>query len=131
MGSRPLPLALALAALLADAAGVHRLAFYLLLLAVTGAAAAAFVAAGDALEGKRAWPRAVSTTLALALLVTASAVRGNTPPGAAVPAVALSAVVAAVLLYGLSPLAWLLEPLRIRFRVRPARPVRVEAATEP
>ena len=44
---------------------------------------------------------------------------------------ALSAVVAAVFLYGLSPLAWLLEPLRMRLRVRPARPVRVEAATEP
>src|SRR6266498_3295986 len=83
MGSRLLPLSVALGALLADAAGLHRLAFYLLLLAVPGAAAAAFVAAADAFEARRAWPRAASTTLALTLLVTASAVRNNMPRRAA------------------------------------------------
>ena len=131
MGSRPLPLALVLGALLADVCGLHGLAFYLLLLAVPGAAAAAFVAASDALERRSVWPRALSTTLALGLLVTASAVRGNAPPGAHVPSFAISAAVAAVVVYGLSPLAWLLEPLRVRVRVRPERPVRVRPQTEP
>ena len=130
MGSRVLPLSLGLAALLADAAGLRGAAFYLVLLAVPGAAAAAFVSAGDAFERAGAWPRAASTTLALFLLVTASAVRENAPHGAAVPVLATSALVAALVAYGLSLVGWLLEPLRVWPRARAAR-VRVEAATEP
>ncbi len=118
MGSRLLPLSLALGALLADTAGVHRLAFYLVLLAIPGAAAAAFIGAGDALEGKGAWLRGISTTLALMLLVLGSAVRENAPQGAAVPALAVSAIVAAVVVYGLPALAWVLEPFLPRPRVR-------------
>ncbi len=129
MGSRLLPLSVALGALLADAAGLHRLAFYLLLLAVPGAAAAAFVAAADAFEARRAWPRAASTTLALTLLVTASAVRNNMPHGAAVPPLAISALVGAVIVYGLSLLGWLFEPLRPRVPVRSAS-VSVDPAAE-
>jgi len=49
MGSRLLPLCLAIGALLADATGVHHIAFYLVLLAVVGAAAGA--AAGGGLAG--------------------------------------------------------------------------------
>ena len=122
MGSRLLPLSFAAGALLADAAGVHRVAFYFVLLAIPGAAAAAFVGAGDALEGRHAWLRGVSTTLALALLVLGSAVRSNAPHGAGVPALAVSAIVAAVVAYALPGLAWLLEPLRPRTgaRHRPA-----------
>ncbi|MEN3342419.1 MAG: hypothetical protein V7644_1823 [Actinomycetota bacterium] len=130
MGSRLYPLSLALGALLADAAGLHHVAFYLVLLAVPGAAASAFVAASDALEGRPAWPRAASTALSLALLVLGSAVRGNAPEGAAVPHLATSAVVAAVLVYALALVAWLAEPVRWRLRDRPAH-VRVEAATDP
>ena len=118
MGSRLLPLSLALGAVLADAAGVHRVAFYLVLLAIPGAAAAAFIGAGDALEGKGAWLRGISTTLALTLLVLGSAVRENAPRGAAVPALAVSAVVAAIVVYGLPALAWVLEPFVPRPRVR-------------
>lgn len=120
MGSRLLPLSLALAALLADAAGVHRLAFYLVLLAIPGAAAVAFIGAGDAFEGKGAWLRGISTTLALTLLVLGSAVRENAPHGAAVPSLAVSAVVAAVVAYGIPALAWVLEPFLPRPRVRTA-----------
>src|SRR5438034_10765706 len=66
MGSPLLPLSLALAALGADAAGLHRLAFYLVLLAVVGAAAAAFAGAGNALAGNGSWLRAALPCLALA-----------------------------------------------------------------
>ena len=127
MGSRLLPLSFALGALLADAAGVHRLAFYLVLLAIPGAAAAAFIGAGDALEGKGAWLRGISTTLALTLLVLGSAVRENAPRGAAVPALAVSAVVAAVVVYGIPALAWVLEPFLPHPRVRT---VTVRAASD-
>jgi hypothetical protein len=119
MGSRVLPLTLAVAALLADAGGAHGLAFYLVLLAIPGAAAAAFLGAGDAFDGG-AWLRGVTTTLALALLVLGSAVREGAPHGAAVPALATSAVVAAVIAYVLPALVWVLEPLRPRRRL-PAR----------
>jgi len=124
MGSRVLPLLLAVAALFADTAGAHRVAFYLVLLAIPGAAAAAFIGAGDALEGKGAWLRGISTTLALTLLVLGSAVRENAPHGAAVPSLAVAAVVAAVAVYGLPALAWVLEPFVPRPRQRTVVPVR-------
>ena len=125
LGSRMLPLSLAIGALLADAAGVHRVALYLVLIAVPGAAAAAFIGAGDALEGKNAWLRGISTTLSLTLLVLGSAVRENAPQGAPVPSLAVSAVVAAVVVYGLPVLVWVVEPFvprpRPRLRTAPAR----------
>lgn len=124
IGSRLLPLSFAVGALVAETAGVHDVAFYLVLLAIPGAAAAAFVGAGDALEGRGAWLRAVSTTLALTLLVLGSAVRENAPRGAAVPSLAVSAVVAAVVVYGLPALAWVLEPVLPRPRARAAATVR-------
>jgi uncharacterized protein involved in response to NO len=123
MGSRLLPLSLAVAAVVADATGIHGLAFYLVLLAIPGAAAAAFLGAGDALEGKEIM-RGVTSCLALALLVLASAVRANAPEGAAVPALAASAMIAAVLVYCLPLLAWVLEPLRPRPKPRPRTRVR-------
>jgi hypothetical protein len=120
MGSRLLPLSLAACALLAESAGVGGLAFYLVLLAIPCAAGAAFLAAGDALEGKDVL-RGVTTALALALLVLASAARANAPEGAAIPPLAASALVAAVVVYTVPLLAWLLEPLRPRPRARTAR----------
>src|SRR3954466_10826948 len=68
MGSRLLPLSLALGAFAADAVGLHHIAYYLVLLAVVGAAAAAFVGVGEWLEGKGGLARAGTTTLALVLL---------------------------------------------------------------
>jgi hypothetical protein len=124
MGSRLLPLLLSIGALLADAAGLHRLAFYVVLLAVVGAAAAAFVGVGDLLEGTGGAFRAATTGLALALLIIGSAVRANAAVGGHVPAVAVSAVVATVVVYGLPALGWLLEPA-VPKSGRPSRPVRV------
>jgi hypothetical protein len=107
MGSRLLPVALATAALLADAAGLHQIAFYLVLLAVVGAAAAAFAGVGDALEGKGGLLRAATTVLSLALLLLGSAARAGAPAGGHVPVLAISSMVAAVLVY-LAPLLGLL-----------------------
>ena len=111
MGSRLFPLLLALGATLADSAGAHHLAVWLVLAAVPCAAAAAFVAAGDLLEGRPAWVRAVTSGGALALFLVASAVRHGAPVGAAVPAVALSAVIGAALLYLVPVLLWVLQPV--------------------
>ena len=111
MGSRLLPLSLALGAFVADAAGLHHLAYYLVLLAVVGAAAAAFVGVGEWLEGKGGLVRAGSTTLALVLLLLGSAVRSVAPEGAHVPVFAVSTLVLAALVYALPLLAWLVEPV--------------------
>jgi hypothetical protein len=132
MGSRVLPLSLAAGALLADGAGIHRLALYLVLLAIPGAAAAAFLGAGDVIIGRAAWLRGVTACLALALLVAGSAVRENAPVGGHVPAVALSSVVGAVLCYALPALVWILQPVSVRPSLRPAearaRPAAARAA---
>lgn len=111
MGSRLLPLSLALGAFVADAAGRHHLAYYLVLLAVVGAAAAAFVGVGEWLEGKGGLVRAGSTTLALVLLLLGSAVRSVAPEGGGVPVFAVSTLVLAGLVYVLPLVAWLVEPL--------------------
>ena len=110
MGSRLFPLLLALGATLADGAGAHHLAVWLVLIAVPCAAAAAFVAAGDVLEGRPARVRAFTTGGALVLLLVSSAVRQAAPVGAAVPAVALSAAIGAAILYLVPALLWVLQP---------------------
>ena len=120
MGSRLLPLSLALVALGSDAAGAHQIALYVVLLAVVGAAAAAFTGVGDALEGDGSWLGAALPCLALALLVLGSAVRSNGPAGGHLPALAVSTVVLAVLLYAAPVLGWLVQPLA-------SRPIRVRA----
>lgn len=117
MATRLLPPGLVLCALFADAAGIHGLAYWLVLLALPAAAAAAFVGISDALDGGSrmcGW----TAGLALVLLVLGGAVREAAPLGRAVPALAVSAAVAALLLYALPGLAWLLEPLRPQPRAR-------------
>jgi hypothetical protein len=126
MGSPLLPLSLALGALGADAAGLHRVASYVVLLAVVGAAAAAFVSAGNALEGNGSWLRAASPCVALLLLVLGSAVRANGAVGGHVPALAISTAVLAVLVYVAPVLGWLVQPVAER-----PRPGRIKAAIEP
>jgi hypothetical protein len=118
MSSRLLAPGIALAAVLGDAVGVHGLAFWLVLLALPAAAAAAFVGVSDALAGEGAL-RGLTASLALVLLVLGSAVRENAPRGGHVPALAVSSVVMALLCYGIPALAWVLEPLK---SVRTARP---------
>jgi hypothetical protein len=122
MGSRLLPLLLALGALGADATGLRQLASYLVLLAVVGAAAAAFVCVGDALAGRGSWLAGISSGLALMLLLLGSAVRAAAAVGAGVPTLALSSLVLASLLYSLPVLGWVFQPLAPR-----PRDVRVRA----
>jgi len=126
VGSRLLPLALATAALAADAWGLGGLALWVGLLAVPAAAAAAFVAVSDALEGRPERLRAVTSGVALGLVVLASAARENAPVGASASPLATWPLVLALLAYGVPLVAWVLEPMRVprtqpqRRRLRPA-----------
>jgi hypothetical protein len=134
MGSRLLPFLLVVGALLADGGRAHRAAYYLVLLAVPAAAAAAFVGVADVLEGKPALARGVTATLSLVLLVIGCAARTGAAEGAAVPAIALSAAVAAVVVYAVPLVGWLFEPVRPRRRApqrarRAAPPARAELRT--
>ena len=121
MGSRLLPLFLALGLVVLDATGLHHAAFYLSLLAVVGAAAVAFDAVSSYLEGTGGLMRAATTGLALALLVLGSAVRASAAVGGHVPALSISAAVAAMLLYVSPALGWFLAPLAPKPSARPVR----------
>lgn len=126
MGSRLLPLVFATAALAAAGLGLRGLALWLGLALVVAAAAAAFVAVSDLLEGKAARLRAVTSGLALALVVLGSAARENAPVDASVSRLATYALVAALAVYAVPAVAWVLEPVRVprrtprRRRLRPA-----------
>ena len=124
LGSRLLPLALAAAALAAGVGGPEGLALWLGLLAVPAAAAAAFVAVSDALDGRPALLRAATSGVALALLVLASATRENAPAGAIASPLATWALVIALLAYAVPLIAWVLEPVRVSRRTRPQRRLR-------
>jgi hypothetical protein len=130
LGSRLLPLALATAALAAGSAGLGGLALWLGLLAVPAAAAAAFVAVSDVLEGRPARLVAVTSGAALALLVLASAVRKSAPTGGAVSPLATWALFLALFAYAIPLVAWVLEPVRVPQRTRSAprrlRPAEVD-----
>jgi hypothetical protein len=124
LGSRLLPLALAAAALAAGVGGLQGLALWLGLLAVPAAAAAAFVAVSDALDGRPAILSAVTSGVALALVVLASATRENAPAGAAASPLATWALLIALLAYAIPLVAWVLEPVRVPRRTRPQRRLR-------
>jgi hypothetical protein len=124
VGSRLLPLVLATAALAAGAVGLGGLALWLVLLAVPAAAASAFVAVSDTLEGRPALLRAVTSGVALALVVLASAARENAPTGGAASPLATWALLLALLAYGIPLVAWVLEPVRVPQRARPQRHLR-------
>ncbi len=130
LGSRLLPLALAVAALAAGSAGLGGLAEWLGLLAVPAAAAAAFVAVSDALEGRSARLAAVASGVALGLLVLASAVRTGASTGGSISPLATWALFLALFAYGVPLVAWVLEPVRVPRRTRPAprrlRPTEVD-----
>ena len=121
MGSRLLPLVLATAALAAGAGGLGGLAIWLGLLAVPAAAGATFVAVSDALEGSPALLRALTSSVALALVVLASAARQSAPTGAAASPLATWALVLALLAYAVPLVAWVLEPVGVPRRTRPQR----------
>ena len=124
MGSRLLPLVLATAALAAGAAGLGGLAVWLGLLTVPAAAAAAFVAVSDTLEGRPALLRAVTSGVALALVVVASTARQNAATGHASPPLATWGLLLALLAYGVPFVVWVLEPMRVPKRTRPQRSLR-------
>jgi hypothetical protein len=121
VGSRLLPLVLALVALVAGAAGLGGLALWICLLTVPAAAAAAFVAVSDVLEGRRALLRAGTSGLALALLVLTSATRENAPRGAAPSPLAMWALLLALLAYTVPIVVWVLAPMRVSRRPQPHR----------
>ena len=124
MGSRLLPLVLAMAALAAGAVGLGGLALWLGLLAVPAAAAVAFVAVSDTLEGRPTLLRAVTSGLALALVVLASAARENAPAGAAPSPLATWALLLALFAYGIPLVVWVFEPVRVPSRTRTQRRLR-------
>jgi hypothetical protein len=124
VGSRLLPLVLATAALVAGAGGLDGLAIWLGLLAVPVAAAAAFVAVSDALEGRPALLRAVTGCLSLALVVIASAARENAPRGGPVSPLATWPLVLALLAYSVPLVVCVLEPMRVPRSTRPQRRLR-------
>jgi hypothetical protein len=128
VGSRLLPLVLATAALAAGAAGFGGVALWLGLLTVPAAAAAAFVAVSDMLEGRPALLRAVTSGAALALVVVASAARENAPRGAGASPLATWGLLLALLAYGVPLVVWVLEPMRMPgrtpTRTRPQRRLR-------
>ena len=131
MGSRLLPLVLATAALAAGAVGLGGLALWLGLLAVPAAAAAAFVAISDTLEGRPALLQAVTGCVALTLIVVASAVRENAPTGAEPAPLATWGLLLALVAYGVPLLAWVFEPVRVPRRTRrPQRRLRPAEADE-
>ncbi|HEY2353440.1 MAG TPA: hypothetical protein VGH79_00895 [Gaiellaceae bacterium] len=120
MGSRLLPLGLATAAFAAAAADLGGLALWLAVLAIPAAAAVAFVAISDALEGRAAFLPAATSTLALVFLVVGCAVRSNAAVGTAAPPLATWALLAALFAYSVPTIAWLLEPMKVT-RTKPAR----------
>ena len=130
LGSRLLPLVLAMAALAAGAIGLGGLALWIGLLAVPAAAAAAFVGVSDALDGRPVRLTAVTSGVALAFVVLASAARENAATGAAVSPLATWALLIALLAYAVPFVAWVLEPVRAPHRSRPQRRLRPAEADE-
>jgi len=111
------PLTLALAAVAADGAGLHRVAFYLVLAAIPAAAGAALGAAADLVVGRPVLARTACTVAALVLLVMSSAVRANAAVGSALPPLALSALIGCLGAYALLGVVWLLwapRPVPVR-----------------
>jgi hypothetical protein len=99
---RLLPLGPVLLVALADGAGAHRLAFYLLLLAVPAAVAASLACFGEALEGgTEEGLQALLAVLVLALAVAGASARAPYLTQGALPASAVSALVAILVLLGL------------------------------
>lgn len=122
------------AAFAAAAFGLQELALWLGLLAIPAAAAVAFVAVSDRLEGTGRLIYAVTNSFALALIVLSCAVGSNAAVGAAASPLATWALVGALLAYSIPAFAWMLEPVKVT-RTKPERrrrrPRPVVEAVEP
>ena len=121
MTRRALPPSLVVAAVLADAQGEHRLAFYLLFAAIPALAVSTIAAFGAYVEGSSPIFVWISGST-LALVVAGTALRAPMLAEGTVPTVALSALVLALALVATQ---WLLELARERLeRQRPRRVAR-------
>jgi hypothetical protein len=102
--------ALVLGAVVADGADARSLTLYLVLAAIVAVAIAALGFFGELVEGSADSEAGAVyvglSTLALALLVLAAAVRANTLPDHAVPALGVSTLVGALCLLGLQLTVW-------------------------
>jgi hypothetical protein len=121
MGSRLMPVSLALATLAAGALGLRQFALLLGFVGVAAAAGASFVAISDMLESRPARLRAFTCAFSLVLLVAASADRFGAPRGAPTPHFATRAIIAALVVYAVPLIAWVLEPLVTRPRTNRSR----------
>ncbi len=94
---------LVLGAALADAAGHHALAYYALVTAVPVVAVAALAGLGDVLDGSAAEPHdrgiALLSALALPVVLLATAVRAPLVSEGPPPAIGITAVVIALVLF--------------------------------
>lgn len=99
-----------LGAVVADGADARALTLYLVLAAIVAVAVAALGFFGELVEGSADSEAGAVyvglSTLALALLVLAAAVRANTLPDHAVPALGASTLVGALCLLGLELTVW-------------------------
>ena len=105
---RLLPLGPVFLVALADGAGAHRLAFYLLLIAVVAAVAASLTCFGEALEGApEDGLQAILAGLVLLLVVAGAAARAPYLTQGALPTSAVSAFVATAVVLGIQFVAGL------------------------
>ena len=115
MPSRVLPVLLVLGALAADAFGHGGLSFALLVASVPAAAVSALALFGRLVESPGIAIRLETSLAALGLVcvVVAAAVRGQAPDPSTLPALAASAALAALAVYGFQTLVALLGPVRV------------------
>ncbi len=108
------PIALAVLAGLADAAGGHSIAFWLLVLAVPAAAIAALATLDAALEpdGSRSLRHAWLQSAALVLLLAVTAVRAPVRATGHVPSFAVTAYVLCLLVFALQAFVAIVPTLR-------------------
>lgn len=112
MARRFLPASLAFAALILDLEGNHGGAVAVLFVAIPAAFVLALDCYGDALESRCTFVRPILAGISLFLLVLSAALRSDAVVGG-VPAIAVSALVLVLLLYGVVALHALLPPVRI------------------
>ena len=127
MARRALPALLALIALFADVSGAHGVALGFVLAAIPAAFALALECYGDALEARCGGVRPLVAAGGLALLVLSAALRSPAVVGG-VPRLAITAVVACLLLYAGALLGALFaEPKRAVVPAEEVEPERLAA----
>ena len=116
MPARVLPVMLVLGALAADALGRSDLSFAFLVAAVLAAAVSALALFGRLVDvpGIAIRLETALAALGLVFLVVAAAVRGQAPDTSTLPALAASAALAALAVYGCQTLVALLGLVRVR-----------------